>query len=194
MIKIRNKTFARKKRQPNNVKIKRLYNLFRNRVSREFRKSKKSYYHEYFEENIRNRKNIWPGIREIGNIRNSKPHKISQLKVGGKFINNTKEISNKLNEYFVNVGPHSEDSIPKAQNASALKFMKERSNDVFLTAHVSHEKVLDINESLENKSAGPVSIPIKLLKLIPDLILVPLCNIINVSFNTGVFRSLLKNS
>ena len=46
MIKIRNKTFARKKRQPNNENIKRLYNLFRNRVSRELKKSKKKYYHE----------------------------------------------------------------------------------------------------------------------------------------------------
>ena len=46
MIKIRNNTFARKKRQPNNMNIKRLYNLFRNRVSQEFKGSKKSYYHE----------------------------------------------------------------------------------------------------------------------------------------------------
>ena len=41
MIKIRNKTFARKKRQPNNENISRLYNLIRNRVSRELKKSKK---------------------------------------------------------------------------------------------------------------------------------------------------------
>ena len=52
--------------------------------------------------------------------------------------------------------------------------------------------MIDIIKSLENKTTGPVSIPIKLLKLIPDLILIPLCNIINVSFNTGVFPSLLK--
>ena len=77
--------------------------------------------------------------------------------------NNTKEISNKLNEYFVNVGPNTENSIPKTQNVSALKLMKERSNSVFLTAHVSHEEVLDIIKSLENKSAGHVLIPINLL-------------------------------
>ena len=35
MIPIRNKIFARKKRQPNNMNCKRLYNLFRNRVNRE---------------------------------------------------------------------------------------------------------------------------------------------------------------
>ena len=191
MIKIRNKTFARKKRQPNNENI-RLYNLFRNRVSRELKKSKKKYYHDYFEENKMNIKNIWSGIREIVNIRNTKPSNIPQLKVGSKLISNTKEISNKLNEYFVNVGPTTEESIPKTQNISPLKFMKERRMKEFLIAHVSQEEVLDIIKSLENKTTGPVSIPIKLLKLIPDLILIPLCNIINVSFNTGVFPSLLK--
>ena len=37
LIKIRNKTFARKKRQPNNENIRGLYNLIRNRVSRELK-------------------------------------------------------------------------------------------------------------------------------------------------------------
>ena len=42
LIKIRNKAFARKKRQPNNESCKRLYNLLRNRVNREIKKSKKT--------------------------------------------------------------------------------------------------------------------------------------------------------
>ena len=99
---------------------------------------------------------------------------------------------NKLNEFFVNVGPITEGSIPKTQNVSALKFRKGRINYAFLIAHVSPDEVLDIIKSFEYKSTGPVSIPIKPLKLIPDQILVPLCNIINVSFITGVFPNLLK--
>ena len=43
MIKIRNKVFAKKKRQPNNDNHKRLYNLLRNRVNREIKKAKKQY-------------------------------------------------------------------------------------------------------------------------------------------------------
>ena len=77
------------------------------------------------------------------NIRNPNSHKISQLKVGGKLINNPRDISNKLNEYFVNVGPTTEDSIPKTQNVSALKFMKERINYAFLIAQVSHNESID---------------------------------------------------
>ena len=42
LIKVRNKIFARKKRQPNNANTKRLYNLFRNRAAREIKKSKKN--------------------------------------------------------------------------------------------------------------------------------------------------------
>ena len=84
--------------------------MFRNRVSCELKKSTKKYYHDYFEENKMNIKNICSGIREIVNICNTKPSKIPQLKVGSKLISNTKEISNKLN-----VGPTTEESIPKTQ-------------------------------------------------------------------------------
>ena len=40
-IKMKNKLFERKKRQPNNENVKILYNLFRNKVNRELSKSKK---------------------------------------------------------------------------------------------------------------------------------------------------------
>ena len=62
---------------------------------------------------------------------------------------------------------------------------------IFFLAHVSHE-VFKIINSLQNKSAGPASIPVKLLKLIPDLITIPLCNIINLSFVSGSFPDPLK--
>ena len=41
MIRIKNKLFFRKKRQPNNENIRILYNIFRNRVNRELKKSEK---------------------------------------------------------------------------------------------------------------------------------------------------------
>ena len=43
MIRMKNKLYERKKRQPNNENVKILYNLFRNEVNRELIKSKKSY-------------------------------------------------------------------------------------------------------------------------------------------------------
>ena len=192
LIKARNKIFARKKRQPNNANTKRLYNLFRNRAAREIKKSKKKYYSEYFEMNKMNIKKIWSGIREIVNIRNNISTKITQLNINGKIIDNPKDVANQLNDFFVNVGPLTESSIPRSENISPNKFLKKRNQFDFFLAHVSHDEVFKIINTLQNKSAGPASIPVKLLKLIPDLIIIPLCNIINLSFVSGSFPDPLK--
>ena len=193
MIKIKNKLFHRKKRQPNNLEIKRLYNLFRNRVNRELKKAKRNYYTKYFEVNSNNIKKTWEGIRSIINIKATKST-ISQIKVNNKVIKNQKEIVETLNNFFVNVGPNTDRNIPVNPKIKPEKYLKNRNQLNFLIAHISNEEVLDIINQLENKSTGPQSIPIKLLKLIPDLILVPQCKIINHSFQTGVFPDALKLS
>ena len=54
------------------------------------------------------------------------------------------------------------------------------------------QEVLDVINLLQNKSSGPYSIPFKLLMLIPDLLIIPLAHIINMSFYTGVYPDLLK--
>ena len=54
MIRIKNKIFERKKRQPSNNDVKNLYNRFRNRVNRELKKAKKSHYTDYFNEHTDN--------------------------------------------------------------------------------------------------------------------------------------------
>ena len=139
-----------------------------------------------------NIKKIWSDIREIVNIRNNISPKITQLNINGKIIDNPKVVANQLNNFFVNVGPQTESSIPISENISSLKFLKQRNQLDFLLAHVSDEEVLEIINVLENKSTGPVSIPVKLLKLIPDLIIVPLCKLINLSLVSGSFPDPLK--
>ena len=57
---------------------------------------------------------------------------------------------------------------------------------------ISTEEILDIIYSLNNKAVGSYSVPLKLLVLIADLIIVPLCKIINISFFTGIFPDKLK--
>ena len=118
--------------------------------------------------------------------------KITQLKVNKKIINNPKEIVEEVNNYFVNVGSNTEKSIPSNPKTKPNIYLKNRNLVNFLIAHISNEEVLDIINKLENKSTGPQSIPIKLLKLIPDLILVPLCRIISMSFSTGIYPDALK--
>ena len=72
------------------------------------------------------------------------------------------------------------------------QYRKNRNQLNFHIAHISNEEVLDVINQIENKSTGPHSIPIILLKLIPDLILISLFMIINQSFFTGKYPDGLK--
>ena len=62
----------------------------------------------------------------------------------------------------------------------------------FVIGHVTPLEIYDIIKVLPKKGTGPSSIPLNLLKLISDLIIVPLSCIINLSFSTGIFPDPLK--
>ena len=102
------------------------------------------------------------------------------------------KINTNFNNFFTNVGPNTENLIPKVPNISPSKFLRNRNQINFVIAHVANEEILDIINPLENKSTGPSSIPLKMLSVIPDLIIIPLAHIINMSFLTGVYPDLLK--
>ena len=126
------------------------------------------------------------------NLKNSSFQNISQLNINGVVIDDPIDISTKFNDFFVNVGPKTDLTIPLTQNIKPEHFLKERQQVEFDLEPVTHNEVLEIINNLENKSTGPYSIPLELLKLIPDLIIAPLCNIINKSFSSGIFPDLLK--
>ena len=192
MIKIKNNIFQRKKSNPLSDNLKRLYNKFRNRVNRELKKSKINYYSNFFDRNKSNVQKIWEGIKSIVNINKSKTRNITHLNSNGTVIDNPNLIAQKFNEFFVNVGPNTERKVPINPIGNPENFLSNRNQFNFIIANISNEDVLDIISQLENKSTGPYSIPVDLLKLIPDLIIFPLCEIINLSFSTGIFPDHLK--
>ena len=85
MISHRDRLFKKKKEDPLNQHIKHSYNLFRNRTTREIKKSRRKYYKEYFEGNLNNMKKTWQGIKQIININNKAGVQINQPK-GSKLI------------------------------------------------------------------------------------------------------------
>ena len=93
---------------------------------------------------------------------------VSQIKVNEKVIDNPKKVVEAFNNFVVNVGPNTEKNIPINPITKPEQYLKNRNRLEFLIAHISNEEILDIINQLENKSTGPQSIPIKLLKLIPD--------------------------
>ena len=143
MIKVRNKLFAWRKRQPNNAGVCELFKKFR-----EIIKSKKDYFANYFIACSNNIKKTWQGIRAIINIKNPTVPKIAQLNVKRRIFDNPEEIAEKVNDFFVNIGPNTEKEITKVCNISPTKFIKERNQFNFFIAFISNEEVLDIVISL----------------------------------------------
>ena len=116
---------------------------------------------------------------------------ISQIKVNGKEINDPKKIGNTFNNFFANVGPNTDKTIPKPFK-SPSSYLKNRINFHFVIALTSEDEILKIIQSLDDsKSSGPSSIPIKLLKRAAPCLL-PLCKLINLSFTTGIFPDAIK--
>ena len=194
LITKKNKLFKKKKKHPNNEFVKSAYNEARNEANRKLKKAKKEYYANYFQNNTKNSKKIWEGIKSIINTKNPKPPVVSQIKVDGRIIDSPKEIASNFNKFFTEIGPNTEKDIPKNPFHKPEMHLKNRVNQDFIIAHTSNEEILKAINDLENKSTGPHSIPTKLLKLIPDLILIPLSRIIAISFSSGVYPDALKIS
>ena len=192
LMRIRDRLFERKKRQPLNDHVRVVYNRVRNRVSRQLAKSKKEHYESYFDEMNSNIKKTWEGIRKIVNVKKSTKFSISHLNINGKIVDEPIDIANNFNNFFVNVGPETEKSIPRIPNQSPNQFLKNRNQFDFIIAHISEEEIVDIIVALPKKSVGPHSLPINFLKIVADIVAIPLCNIINLSFSQGIFPDMLK--
>ena len=107
-------------------------------------------------------------------------------------VEEPKEVANHVNDFFVNVGPELEKNIPKVNHITANRYLKNRNQINFAITHISNEEVMELIQSLPNKGTGPASIPLRMIKDVVDIIVIPLCHIINISFNTGVFPDMLK--
>ena len=192
LIRIRDRLFERKKREPDNLQVIEIYKKVRNKVSNEIKKSKNDFYKKYFESHSNDIKKTWEGIRKVINPGKPTSFGISQLNLKGRIIDDPKDIANSVNDFFTNVRSNTEKSVPKVENITPEKYLQNRVGTDFLMTHISEEDILDIIKSLPNKGTGPASIPLKLLKVIAHIVVVPLCYIINCSFSTGVFLEILK--
>ena len=189
MISHRERLLHRKKDDPSNQHLERSYKLFRNRINREIKKSKKKYYKEYFENNISNMKKTWQGIKQIINMNNKLGPKITQLNYKGKMVDTNEDIANTFNDFFTNIGPILDNEIPVSQRPDGSKvYLPPRIPHTFLISPTNPEEINDLINSLDDtKSCGPCSVPTKTLKLVSKEISIPLSNICNTSFDKGVF-------
>ena len=167
---------------------------YRNLLSTILKQSKTNYFNHYFESNWNSIKNTWKGIKSIITIKDFSADIPKSLSVDGATISNPLAISNIFNNYFSSIAGKTKLNISFSQEHFS-NFLKNRSNISFFISPTDKSEIENIISSLDsNKSVGPNSIPIKILKLLKNDISSLLSEIFNISFSSGVFLSILKTA
>ena len=116
----------------------------------------------------------------------------SKLTVDNIDIYDPKLISEKFNDFFVNIGNNVEAKIPHSKD-SFLVYLNNRANNSMFVCPVDENEVFGMLNKLDkSKSCGPNSIPTNLLKNHVNAFVLPLKLVINQSFSEGKFPDLLK--
>ena len=93
--------------------MKKKINIYRNKLSKLVKISKKKYYNDYFIENSNNVKNIWKGIKQIMTFKPQKASLPTKLVMSDSITTDTKSIANAFNDFFSNNGNKLAKSIPE---------------------------------------------------------------------------------
>ena len=170
-----------------NLKI---YNGYLNRC---IRTAKKEFYHNEFNKYKNDIRKTWDTLKEIINKRTFKSDFPSCFVHEGVEITDTKNIADKFNEYFTEIGPKLAKSINTANKAPFNSYLTTLCPASFNFGYTKPDDIEKIIRNLGPKSsAGCDNISTKLLKEIENVVSRPLSIIINQSLCTGIFPDKLK--
>ena len=142
--------------------------------------------------NFKNVKKTWDGIKSIINISNMKSMSPSSLNIDNKLNTNPVDIANCFNDYFSTIGSKLANNIFPSKH-DHMYFLKSTNPMSFFLNPVSEIEILNLISTLNNsKASGPYSIPTDIFKVIKNIIAHPLTEIINLSFLTGIYPNNLK--
>ena len=175
-----------KSKQPN-PNLHYLYKKFRNRIVKDMKDSKTSYFNQYFSLNKHNMQKLWYGIRSILNVGKCKSSYITSILNNSKSVDNPKDIANIFNNFFANVGKTTEKGLPRGSHSPSFYLKGNYLGSIFLSPVTSHEIWTFIGKMDASKSSSPYGVPVTILKTIRDYISEPLAFLVNDSFASGNF-------
>ena len=137
-------------------------------------------------------KTIWKTINEIINVKTKNDLPINSLLIGETIITNAKLIANHFNTFSTSVAAELNEKIVKAKRSFSHYLGQITDETIFLSPTTPADIESLINCIIPNKAIGPNSIPTKILKEFKTELSEPLSDMINVSFNKGIFPDFLK--
>ena len=158
------------------------------------KKSKQNYFTRFFENNLKNLKNTWKGIKSIISKKSPFSNSLTLLTFQNENIDNPERIANIFNNYFSTIGEKIQAKI-KHSRKKYTDYLTNENPDMFFLSPADKEEIKFILSSLDiNKSTGPYSIPIKVLNMLKNDISEQLADLFNLSSTTGTFPTILKTA
>ena len=137
---------------------------------------------------------MWRGIKKIISSNNSNHTFPTSVTVNNETITNPSDIASAFNNYFAKVAINIQSSI-RFSKKKYYDYLPPLNIESFSLTPTDSTEVSNLIFSLnQNKSDGPNSIPIKILKLLNKDISDQLAILFNQSFSFGVFPSIFKAS
>ena len=171
------------------------YKIYRNKILMLTRKSKKNFFHNYFEDNLNNIKKTWEEINNLLGRKRKAIKNITSLKrVGSDQISfNSSEIPDIMNEYFSSIGHNLASKMPNSQKQFFDYLPKSRNADSFFFNPVTQTEIeSEIMNTPLNKAHGLYSFPIRILRSARYILSHPLSVLINKSVEYGIYPTKLK--
>ena len=187
--------FIKAKSPETKARFSTLFKSYRNRIVELCRQSKSNHFTRYFNRNAKNMHKIWSGIGDLINLKSGKPASPISISISKTEVSSDPEtVSNCFNDYFTSIADSIRSNIPPTPYHFS-RFLRNRNpNSMFLTPTTADEVIKVVGNFSSSKSSGPNSIPTKILKRFKHELSIPISILINRSFATGVFPSVLKIS
>ena len=154
------------------------------------------HYEEQLVMHKQNSKMVWKTLNQILNNKPSKNSKIAKSFVGNNstgIIDDSIDIANKFNDYFVKIGPNFANQINVNDHETFEKFLSGSYQSSFSVDVITENELeAELENISSNKSSGYDEVSPKIIKTIGKEISKPLTHIFNLSFSFGIIPTSLK--
>jgi len=190
-INMKNKMYKQYLQSPSEAKFQK-FKTYKNKLHMLIRKSKRKYFFTKFERTKNNLRQTWRTINDIiGKTKNNSVH--SKFKdESGNMLSDPKDISNKFNTFFVNIGPKLASNINNTGKKYFDYLLTANTGCMFMKPIVEMEIIKIIDKFNQNKSAGNDNIGNYIIKRVGNEIVKPLAMIFNLSISTGIVPEKMK--
>ena len=166
------------------------YKIWRNKVNKMIKVSKKQQYSEIINENDKNPASVWKLFKELGASKSNIGNSILSLKIDDKTIENPSEIASEFNKFFVSVASKIKEPIMPSNFDRLTMFCDQnlRGSSPFSIPNIEYDKVEKYLRNIDiTKATGADNIGPRLLKLAAPYISESLTFICNQSIMNSTF-------